>query len=130
MQIIGHITLLVKDYDEAIEFYTKRLNFTLVEDRMMSETKRWVLVAPQGSTGCSLLLSKATSTEQKSLIGNQSGGRVFMFLYTDDFEHDYNHLKAQGVRIVEEAIQKPHGMVAIFADLYGNLWDFIEPVKV
>ena len=129
MQTIGHVTVLVKDYDEAIEFYTKKLNFTVVQDLVMSKTKRWVLVAPQGSTACSILLSKAVTEEQKALIGCQSDGRVFLFLYTDNFALDYENLKTKGVKIIEEEELKAHGTVAVFADLYGNLWDLIEPVQ-
>jgi len=127
MQHIGHITLLVNDYDEAIAFYCNKLKFTLLEDKTMSETKRWVLIAPPGSAGTSLLLTKATTEQQRSLIGKQSAEKVFMFLFTDDISGDYENLMKQGVEIVEEPEVKPHGKVLIFADLYGNHVDLIEP---
>jgi catechol 2,3-dioxygenase-like lactoylglutathione lyase family enzyme len=122
-----HIALVVNDYDEAIKFYTEKLNFKLVEDSALSETKRWVLVSPPGSKGCCLLLAKAVNDEQKSRVGNQTGGRVFLFLHTDDFEEDFNNLKKKGVTIVREPSKEKYGTVAVFADLYGNLWDLIEP---
>jgi predicted enzyme related to lactoylglutathione lyase len=127
MQHIGHITLLVHDYDEAIEFFTKKLKFSLVEDKKMSETKRWVVIAPQGSNGASVLLTKAVTGEQKNLVGKQAGGKVFLFLYTDNISADYENLKLSGVEIIEEPEVKPHGRVLIFADLYGNHYDLIEP---
>lgn len=126
-QKIAHIALVVDDYDEAIEFYTRKLHFNLIEDTTLSETKRWVLVAPKGSAECSLLLAKATNGEQKSRVGNQSGGRVFLFLNTDNFERDYQNLLEHKIKIVREPIQESWGRVAVFADLYGNLWDLIEP---
>lgn len=125
-QQLVHIALVVSDYDEAIEFYTKVLRFTLVEDTRMSETKRWVLVQPPGG-GCSLLLAKAASEEQQSRVGNQTGGRVFLFLHTDDFERDYRNLIAHSVPIERGPVVEPYGKVAVFRDLYGNLWDLIEP---
>ncbi len=128
-QHLAHIAIVVDDYDRAIEHYTQQLRFTLVEDRPMSDTKRWVLVSPPGSTGCSLLLAKAATPEQESRIGNQTGGRVFLFLHTDDFERDYNHLLAQNIRIVNGPRYEEYGSVAVFEDLYGNLWDLIEPAK-
>lgn len=128
-QHIAHISLLVADYDEAIKFYTQKLNFTLIEDTPISEDKRWVLVAPPGSRECCLLLAKASSDEQKKYIGNQTGGRVFLFLYTDNFERDYQNLIQENIRIVREPKQESYGTVAVFADLYGNLWDLIEPKK-
>jgi catechol 2,3-dioxygenase-like lactoylglutathione lyase family enzyme len=128
-QRLAHITLVVDDYDKAIKFYTEKLKFRLVEDTVLSETKRWVLVAPPGSGECCLLLAKAVTDEQKSRIGNQTGGRVFLFLNTDHFKRDYDHLKAQGVTIVREPVVEEYGTVAVFADLYGNLWDLIEPVR-
>lgn len=128
-QQIAHIALVVRDYDEAIEFYTKKLQFTLIEDTVLSETKRWVLIAPNGSDGCRLLLAKAATDEQKSRIGNQTGGRVFLFLHTDNFARDYQNLQDQGITIVREPSVEPYGTVAVFADLYGNLWDMIEPSK-
>ncbi|MBD0373958.1 MAG: VOC family protein [Pyrinomonadaceae bacterium] len=125
-QSIVHIALVVGDYDEAIEFYTKRLNFTLLEDTPQSETKRWVLVAPPGSEGCSLLLAKGVGEEQRSRIGNQTGGRVFLFLQTDDFRRDYEQMLSRGIRFVREPKTEPYGTVAVFEDLYGNLWDLVE----
>ena len=127
-QSLAHIAILVNDYDEAIQFYTQILHFTLVEDKVMSPTKRWVMIAPPGSTGITLLLAKASNEEQQSRVGNQTGGRVFLFLYTDNITRDYKNLIAEKVTIVEELTTKPHGKVAVFADLYGNLWDLIEPV--
>lgn len=126
-QSLSQISLVVKDYDEAIKFYTEKLHFTLLEDTTLSETKRWVRVAPQGNTGCCLLLAKAANDEQQSRVGNQTGGRVFLFLYTDDIERDYKNLKDKKVKIVRELEIQPHGKVLVFADLYGNLWDLIEP---
>jgi catechol 2,3-dioxygenase-like lactoylglutathione lyase family enzyme len=126
-QSIAHIALVVKDYDEAIAFYTKKLHFTLIEDTVLSETKRWVLVAPPGSKECSLLLAKAANEIQSSCIGNQTGGRVFLFLYTDNFERDYQNLLDNTITIVRPPVIEPYGTVAVFADLYGNLWDLIEP---
>jgi catechol 2,3-dioxygenase-like lactoylglutathione lyase family enzyme len=123
---IGQIALVVEDYDKAIDFYTKKLNFTLIEDTVLSETKRWVVVAPAGSKGCSLLLAKAANVEQKSRIGNQTGGRVFLFLYTDNFKRDYESFKRNGVNFVREPVIEKWGTVAVFEDLYGNLWDLIE----
>ena len=118
---------MVDDYDRAISFYTKVLNFNLLEDTRLSETKRWVVVAPPGSTGCSLLLAQAANEQQKSRVGNQTGGRVFLFLHTDDFRRDYHHLKKNGVVFVREPAEEIYGTVAVFEDLYGNLWDLIEP---
>lgn len=127
-QHIAHLALVVNDYDEAIQFYTEKLNFYVVEDTRLSDTKRWVVIAPHGSGACHLLLAKAANEEQRSRIGNQTGGRVFLFLYTDNFKRDYDNLKAHGVTIVREPTQEVYGTVAVFADLYGNLWDLIEPV--
>jgi catechol 2,3-dioxygenase-like lactoylglutathione lyase family enzyme len=128
-QHIAHIALVVHDYDEAIEFYTRKLNFTLIEDTVLSETKRWVVLAPAGSTGCTLLLAKAVNEEQESRIGNQTGGRVFLFLHTDDFWRDYGAMKSNGIVFVREATEELYGTVAVFRDLYGNLWDLIQPKK-
>lgn len=128
-QHIAHLALVVNDYDEAIRFYTEKLNFYVVEDTRLSDTKRWVVIAPHGSGTCHLLLAKAANEEQRSRIGNQTGGRVFLFLYTDNFKRDYDNLKAHGVTIVREPTQEVYGTVAVFADLYGNLWDLIEPVR-
>jgi catechol 2,3-dioxygenase-like lactoylglutathione lyase family enzyme len=126
-QNLALIALVVADYDEAIKFYTEKLNFTLVEDTIMSETKRWVVVAPPGSTGCNILLAKAANNEQQTRVGNQTGGRVFLFLHTDDFWNDYNRMKAEGVTFAREAVEEAWGTVAVFQDLYGKLWDFIQP---
>lgn len=128
-QHIAHIALVVKDYDEAIEFYTKKLHFTLVEDTVLSATKRWVLVAPHGPEGCRLLLAKAANELQMSRIGNQTGGRVFLFLHTDNFQRDYQNLLDNDIKIVREPSTEVYGTVAVFEDLYGNLWDLIEPAK-
>ena len=125
-QSIAHIALVVGDYDEAIEFYTEKLNFTLVEDTAQSETKRWVLVAPKGAEECCLLLAKGVGEDQRSRIGNQTGGRVFLFLKTDDFWRDYQNMLSQGISFVREPKREEYGTVAVFADLYGNLWDLVE----
>jgi catechol 2,3-dioxygenase-like lactoylglutathione lyase family enzyme len=125
-QHIAHIALIVDDYDEAIQFYTEKLNFDLVEDTVLSETKRWVLVRPKGGTECCLLLAKAVDDEQKSRVGNQTGGRVFLFLYTDDFWRDYNQMLEKGINFIREPKEEAYGIVAVFEDLYGNLWDLIE----
>ncbi len=129
MQNIAHISLVVADYDEAISFYTKKLHFVLIEDTVLSETKRWVTIAPPRSEGCTLLLAKAATEEQQRCIGNQAGGRVFLFLHTDNFQKDYQNLVDNNVTIIREATQEPWGRVAIFADLYGNKWDLIEAVE-
>ncbi len=126
-QHLMHVALVVNDYDEAIQFYTEKLNFKLVEDTVLSETKRWVLISPPGPKGCCLLLAKAANDEQGTRIGNQTGGRVFLFLQTDDFQTDFDNLKKNGVTIVREPSKEEYGTVAVFADLYGNLWDLIEP---
>jgi uncharacterized glyoxalase superfamily protein PhnB len=127
-QSIAQLSLVVKDYDEAITFYTEKLHFTLIEDTRLSETKRWVVVAPIGSA-CTLLLAKAANREQESRIGNQTGGRVFLFLHTDDFDSYYRNLLKQEIQIVREPTVETWGRVAVFADLYGNLWDLIERQK-
>lgn len=126
-QRIASIALVVKEYDEAIDFYVNKLNFTLLEDTKLSETKRWVLVAPPGAKECSLLLARAANEKQEASIGNQTGGRVFMFLFTDDFERDYAKMVDRGIEFVRQPITEAHGRVAVFKDLYGNLWDFIQP---
>lgn len=128
-QQIFQIALVIKDYDEAINFYIEKLGFKLVEDTALSETKRWVVVAPPGSDGCSLLLAKAATEEQQSRIGNQTGGRVFLFLHTDDLKRDYKSMKEKGITFVREPADEPYGLVAVFSDLYGNLWDMIQPKK-
>ena len=126
-QAIAHIALVVRDYDEAIEFYTEKLGFTLLEDSYQPEQdKRWVVVAPPGERGTTLLLARAASPEQESFIGNQSGGRVFLFLATDDFHRDFAAMQAAGIAFVREPKLAEYGTVAVFKDLYGNLWDLIE----
>jgi catechol 2,3-dioxygenase-like lactoylglutathione lyase family enzyme len=126
-QSIVHVALVVKDYDEAIDFYTKKLHFTLVEDTYQSEQdKRWVVVAPPGSTGTTLLLARASKSEQEPFIGHQAGGRVFLFLSTDDFWRDYNDMVAKGITFIREPKKQDYGTVAVFEDLYGNLWDLLE----
>ena len=128
-QRLAHIAIVVDDYDEAIKFYTQKLHFTLVEDTRLSETKRWVLIRPKGSLECCLLLAKAANEEQKSRVGNQTGGRVFLFLHTDNFERDYQNLLDNKIEIVRQPQKEEYGMVAVFKDLYGNLWDMIEPAE-
>jgi catechol 2,3-dioxygenase-like lactoylglutathione lyase family enzyme len=125
-QTLAQIALVVREYDEAIDFYVNKLGFTLIEDTVMSETKRWVVVQPSGG-GCRLLLAKAASDYQASRIGDQTGGRVFLFLHTDDLDRDYQNLLVQGIRIVREPSVETFGKVLVFADLYGNLWDLICP---
>ena len=125
-QKIAHIALLVADYDEAISFYVDKLHFDLIEDTALSETKRWVLVAPKGSQEFSLLLAKADGNFQKQSIGNQSGGRVFLFLNTDNFDRDYQNLKDNNIEIVREPKTEAYGKVLVFKDIYGNLWDLIQ----
>jgi catechol 2,3-dioxygenase-like lactoylglutathione lyase family enzyme len=126
-QEIIHIALVVRDYDEAIEFFTGKLHFTLVQDEYQpAQDKRWVLVAPPGSTGLTLLLAKASKPEQVPFIGNQAGGRVFLFLNTDDFWRDYIEMTRSGIRFIREPKEEPYGTVAVFEDLYGNLWDLVQ----
>lgn len=126
-QSIAHVALVVRDYDEAIAFYTQKLDFTLVEDTYQpAQDKRWVLVAPPGSEGTSLLLARASKPEQAASIGNQSGGRVFLFLETDDFRRDYDRMQSRGVTFVRPPTVESYGTVAVFEDLYGNLWDLIQ----
>ncbi len=127
-QHIAHVALVVRDYDEAIEFFTETLDFTLVEDTYQpKQDKRWVLVAPPNSNGTTLLLARASSDDQQAAIGNQTGGRVFLFLYTDDFWRDYKRMVSRGVTFVREPQSEPYGIVAVFEDLYGNLWDLLQP---
>jgi catechol 2,3-dioxygenase-like lactoylglutathione lyase family enzyme len=127
-QSLGLISLVVRDYDEALAFYVGTLGFTLVEDTEVPEqNKRWVVVAPPGSTETRLLLARAANQEQAERIGNQTGGRVFLFLYTDNFERDYQAYKAKGVVFVRERKEEPYGTVAVFKDLCGNLWDLLQP---
>ena len=127
-QFIGLVSLVVPDYEEALAFYVGVLGFTLIEDSFVPEqNKRWVVVAPPGSTGARLLLARASSPEQSSRIGNQTGGRVFLFLYTDDFARDYERYRSRGVVFVREPVQQPYGTVAVFRDPWGNLWDLLQP---
>ncbi len=129
-QTIGYVSLVVRDYDEAIAFFTQVLNFTLVEDSTSIDSdgnrKRWVLVRPSGSRGTDLLLARASSSEQESRIGNQTGGRVFLFLHTDDFSRDYREMISRGVKFVRSPREDCYGTVAVFEDLYGNRWDLLE----
>ena len=126
-QAIAHVALVVRDYDEALEFYVGTLGFRLVEDIYQPEQdKRWVVVAPPGDSGTTLLLARASSPEQELFIGNQSGGRVFLFLSTDDFSRDYAAMLAKSIKFVREPKHEDYGTVAVFEDLYGNLWDLIE----
>ena len=126
-QSIVHVTLVVRDYDEAIAFFTEKLDFILVEDSYIPEQdKRWVVVRPPGSTGTSLVLGRPSKPGQEAFIGNQTGGRVTFFLNTDNFWRDYNSMLSQGVRFVREPIEAPYGTVAVFEDLYGNQWDLLE----
>lgn len=128
-QRLAQIAIIVNDYDEAIHFYTKKLHFDLIEDTQLSETKRWVLVRPKASNECCLLLAKAANEEQVSRVGNQTGGRVFLFLHTDNLERDYKNLLDQKIEIVRPPQKEEYGLVAVFKDLYGNLWDLIEPAE-
>jgi catechol 2,3-dioxygenase-like lactoylglutathione lyase family enzyme len=129
-QSIAHIALVVRDYDDAIEFYTKKLDFQLLEDSYQAEQdKRWVLVAPPNSSGASLLLAKASNDVQQKFVGNQAGGRVFLFLETDDFHRDYKTMRSRGIHFVREPKVADYGTVAVFEDLYGNLWDLVEFTK-
>lgn len=126
-QSIAHVALLVRDYDEAIAFFTGKLRFTLVADEYQPEQdKRWVLVAPPGSSGTALLLARAATPEQEAFIGNQAGGRVFLFLETDDFDRDHGAMVAAGIRFVRPPAEAPYGKVAVFEDLYGNRWDLVQ----
>lgn len=128
-QSLAQIAIVVNDYDEAIRFYTHKLNFNLIEDTVLSKEKRWVVVAPKGNNTCALLLAKAANEEQKTRVGIQTGGRVFLFLYTDDFWRDYNDMLANDIQFVRPPSNEPYGTVAVFKDLYGNLWDIIEPTN-
>lgn len=127
-QQLGQLSLLVKDYDEAIQYYTQTLGFDLLENTAMTETKRWVRVAPKGSS-CQLLLAKAANEAQLRQVGCQAGGRVFLFLYTDDFWRDFERYKARGVVFLREPTEEVFGIVSVFEDLYGNLWDLIQPTQ-
>ncbi|MHB9039575.1 MAG: VOC family protein [Melioribacteraceae bacterium] len=125
-QQIGSVTFLVKDYDEAIEYFVNKLQFDLIEDSQLNETKRWVVVSPKGSSGTSLLLAKAATEEQERSVGNQTGGRVAFFLHTDNFNRDYERMMNIGVNFLENPREEKFGRVVIFQDLYGNKWDFIQ----
>ena len=129
-QTLGYVTLVVRDYDEALAFFTQLLDFTLVEDSVSKDrhgqNKRWVLIRPKGSQGTDLLLAKASTPEEHSRIGNQTGGRVFLFLHTDDFWRDYRAMTARGVKFIREPREEAYGTVAVFEDLYGNKWDLLE----
>lgn len=129
-QFIAHIALTVKDYDKAISFYQDKIGFELVEDTKLTETKRWVLMKPPGANECHLLLAKAVGEEQQSSVGNQTGGRVFLFLFTDDFWRDFETMKSKGVEFIRPPKKEPYGTVAVFVDLYGNKWDLLEPTSV
>lgn len=127
VQAVVHIALVVKDYDEAIDFYTKKLHFILIEDTYQAEQdKRWVVISPPGSSGTTILLARASKPEQVPFIGNQAGGRVFLFLGTDDFWRDYNEMKAAGIEFTRSPKEQDYGIVAVFKDLYGNLWDLVQ----
>ncbi len=126
-QSIAHVALVVRDYDEAISFFTQKLHFVLVEDQYQPEQdKRWVVVAPPGSLGTTLLLARASKLEQETFVGNQTGGRVFLFLSTDDFWRDYHEMVDRGIQFVRPPSEQPYGVVAVFEDLYGNLWDLVQ----
>jgi catechol 2,3-dioxygenase-like lactoylglutathione lyase family enzyme len=129
-QTIGYVALVVRDYDEALAFFTHSLGFTVIEDAVakdrLGNDKRWVIVSPPGSRGSSLLLARASTAEEASRVGNQTGGRVFLFLHTDDFWRDYHEMLARGVKFNEAPRQEPYGTVAVFEDLYGNKWDLLE----
>jgi catechol 2,3-dioxygenase-like lactoylglutathione lyase family enzyme len=125
-QAIGHVTVLVRDYDEAIAYYTGRLGFELIADTELEQGKRWVLVAPPGSAGTALLLARAATPQQAERIGDQAGGRVFLFLHTDDFWRDYHAMRARAVQFTEEPREEDYGTVAVFVDLYGNRWDLLQ----
>ena len=125
---IALLSLLVRDYDEAISFFIGALRFTVVEDRPLGPAKRWVVVAPAASQGASLLLAKAATPEQLAHVGNQGGGRVFLFLHTSDFWNDYHHMQSRGVRFAEEPREESYGLVVVFFDLYGNKWDLVQTV--
>ncbi|MEZ7818903.1 MAG: VOC family protein [Pseudomonadales bacterium] len=126
-QSILHIAILVKDYDQALDFYVNKLKFELIEDTYQPEqNKRWVVVSPPGSNGVTLLLARASTSDQNHFVGNQAGGRVFLFLNTDDFWRDYNRMVSVGIKFIREPQQQDYGIVAVFEDLYGNLWDLLQ----
>lgn len=125
-QHLHYVALIVANYDDAIAYFTRTLEFDLIEDRKLTSEKRWVVVAPPGSVETRLLLAKASSDDQRQAIGNQAGGRVFLFLHTDNFDHDYRKLLARGVDFIEEPRDEPYGKVAVFNDIFGNKWDFLQ----
>jgi catechol 2,3-dioxygenase-like lactoylglutathione lyase family enzyme len=129
-RMIGQVSILVRDYDEALAFYINTLGFELIEDTQLTPEKRWVVISPKNSAGkgCNLLLAKASNSQQENFIGNQTGGRVFLFLYTDDFKRDHDQLIKNEVKIIRPPSQEAYGQVLVFSDLYGNLWDLIEPI--
>ena len=129
-QRIAHVALIVKDYNEAVDFYTKKLDFTLIKDTPIEDGKRWVTIAPPGSNGCCLVLAKASNKEQENSIGNQTGGRVFLFLFTDNLNRDYQKMIERKITFVRPPSDYTHGSVAVFKDLYGNLWDLIQPTEI
>ena len=129
-QNLAHVAIVVEDYDAAIKFYTECLHFRLVEDTRLSDTKRWVLISPPGSDGTCLLLAQAANKSQRTRVGNQTGGRVFLFLHTDDFWRDYHNMIDKNINFVRPPSEEPYGIVAVFEDLYGNLWDLIQPFSV
>ena len=126
MQSIGAVTVLVREYDEAVAYFTGMLGFEVAQDEILGDGKRWVLVTPPGKTGTALLLAKAVTPEQRVIVGRQAGGRVFLFLHTDDFWRDHEAMTSRGVRFLERPRREPYGMVAVFEDLYGNRWDLLE----
>ena|SRR5215469_4763056 len=126
-QNLAHLTLLVHNYDEALAFFTKTLGFRLIEDKPLPDQKRWLVVAPPDSPGSGLLLAQAATPEQAHAVGNQAGGRVFLFLHTDDFWRDYRHMRTHNVKFLEAPRHEPYGIVAVFEDLYGNKWDLLQP---
>ncbi len=126
---IAQVTLVVREYDEAIQFYVRKLDFRVLEDVVIDKDKRWVIIAPSGAKECCLLLARAANAEQLASVGNQTGGRVGFFLYTDDFQRDYDNLARRGVKFVRLPEAAAYGTVAVFEDLYGNLWDLLEPNK-
>ncbi len=126
-QSIAQFALVIDDYDRAIDFYINKLHFELIEDTILNETKRWVVIKPKGDGVCNILLAKAANEEQKSRIGNQTGGRVFLFLHTDDLDRDYKYLQLHDIKIIRQPSTETFGKVLVFEDLYGNLWDLIEP---
>jgi catechol 2,3-dioxygenase-like lactoylglutathione lyase family enzyme len=128
-QVIANVTFLVRDYDEAIAFFTTALGFVVAEDRAMGGGKRWVVVAPAGPNGTRLLLARAANADQEAAVGRQGGGRVFLFLHTDDFRRDHDRMKARDVKFAEEPRTEAYGTVAVFFDLYGNKWDLLEPTR-